>query len=139
VKRVAGLRDLSDDHHAGLVLARRCKQVARRPDADVAAFRRELRAAFARELAPHFEIEEEALLPALEAIGEPALAQRIRDEHRALRALEASDAPSLEQLGTLLEAHIRFEEREVFEPTQHRLPASALDAIQRARAARPRS
>ena len=130
MKRLAGLRDLSDDHHAGLVLARRCRQLARADD--VAEFWSELRAAFSRQLAPHFRIEEEALLPALEAIGEATLALRIRDEHRALRALEASGAPSLadvQRFGALLEAHIRFEEREVFEPTQHRLPEGALEAI----------
>ena len=36
---------------------------------------------------------------------------------------------SIARFGRLLEAHIRFEEREVFEPTQHRLAPRALQAI----------
>jgi hemerythrin-like domain-containing protein len=136
VKRVAGLRDLSDDHHTGLVLARRCKQAgqpgASEPPEAAWAHARD---AFARHLAPHFRVEEEALLPALEALGEAALAERIRAEHRALEALEGTQPATrdlLSRFGALLESHIRSEEREVFEPTQHRLPQSALEAIARA-------
>jgi hemerythrin-like domain-containing protein len=139
MKRASGLRDLSDDHHAGLVLARRCKQAARiesvRAHEDAWRHARE---AFALSLSPHFQIEEEVLLPALESIGEAALAERIRDDHRALRALErevAATRDRLEHFGALLEAHIRYEEREVFEPTQDRLPADAIEAIARACAA----
>jgi hypothetical protein len=35
----------------------------------------------------------------------------------------------LEKFGERLDAHIRYEERQVFEPTQHRLPAGVLEAI----------
>lgn len=139
MKRIPGLRDLSDDHHAGLVLARRCKQAAR---SDSASAHEEAwshaREAFALQLAPHFQIEEELLLPALESLGEAALAERIRTEHRALRAIERETAATRERLarlGALLDAHIRFEEREVFEPCQHRLPSGAIEAIARACAA----
>lgn len=142
MKRVPELRDLSDDHHTGLVLALRCKRAAtadprREPDELWA----ELREAFASELEPHFRIEEQHLLPALEAIGEHALASRIREDHLALRALVASEAPShalLGRFGEGLERHIRYEEREVFEPTQARLPARALEAIAAACEARKR-
>jgi hemerythrin-like domain-containing protein len=88
--------------------------------------------AFANHLDPHFQIEEEHLLPALEAIGEASLAGRIREDHSALRALRESRAPVrtlIVQFGELLESHIRFEERQVFEPTQDRLPARGLKAI----------
>jgi len=133
VKRVPELRDLSDDHHTGLVLARRCRQAGRGGDGPSPEEAwQEVLDAFAGHLEPHFGIEEEHLLPALEAIGEAALASRIREDHEALRALRASqppDASVVARFGELLEAHIRFEEREVFEPTQHRLPARALTAI----------
>jgi len=139
MKRSPGLRDLSDDHHAGLVLARRCKQAARIDSARAHEEAwRHAREAFALSLAPHFQIEEELLLPALASIGEAERAERIREEHRALRALER-EAPAtregLERFGALLEAHIRYEEREVFEPTQDRLPADAIETIARACAA----
>jgi hypothetical protein len=88
--------------------------------------------AFSSHLDPHFQIEEEHLLPALEAIGEASLASRIREDHSALRALRESHAPVqtlINHFGELLESHIRFEERQVFEATQDRLPERALEAI----------
>lgn len=133
MKRLRQLRDLSDDHHTGLVLARRCR---RSPEVDAAEtlerLRRLVHEAFAGHLEPHFRIEEEHLLPALETIGEAPLARRIRDDHQALRALACADAmdrASLSRFGELLDAHIRFEERQVFERVQHRLPDDVLDAI----------
>jgi len=142
VKRIPALRDLSDDHHTGLVLARRCRQAGpsgRERGADEIWAR--VIEAFEAHLEPHFRIEEEHLLPGLEAIGEAGLATRIRDDHRALRALrgaKAVDVRAIERFGELLEAHIRFEEREVFETTQDRLPAVVLDAIAAACAEVPR-
>ena len=136
MKRDPRLRDLSDDHHTGLVLARRCKQATRAKSASPPdAVWAELRAVFVRDLEPHFRIEEQHLVPALEAIGEAALASRIREDHDALRSLrdsEAATAAELQRFGELLQAHIRFEERQIFDPTQDRLPPSALEAIARA-------
>jgi len=142
VKRLPGLRDLSDDHHAGLVLARRCKRAAR-PELGLSlplVWHQALEA-FASQLEPHFQIEETHLLPALEAIGEASLAARIRQEHGALRALREPAPPSrarVARFGELLQAHIRFEERQVFDRTQDRLPARALQAIASAWQAVPR-
>jgi hemerythrin-like domain-containing protein len=101
-----------------------------------------VREAFASHLEPHFGIEEQHLLPALEAIGESELARRIRDDHAALRELlgaSPADPATLARFGERLEAHIRSEEREVFEVTQHRLPADALEAIAAACRATPRA
>lgn len=142
MKRVPQLRDLSDDHHTGLVLARRCRQ-AGRPDSESSpeVVWNQVLEAFSSHLEPHFQIEEQHLLPALEAMGEAALARRIREDHSALRALRESDAPSrasIDHFGELLESHIRFEERQVFEPTQDRLPERALEAIAAACEANPR-
>jgi len=133
VKRRAELRDLSEDHHTGLVLARKCRQ-AGRPDSELSPKQvwEQVVEAFAGHLEPHFEIEEEHLLPALEAIGEVSLASRIRADHAALRELHRAGSPSrssLERFGELLETHIRFEERQVLEPTQDRLPPRALESI----------
>jgi hypothetical protein len=130
LKRIPELRDLSDDHHTSLVLARRCKRAAR--DASLDALWDHVMEAFRSHLEPHFGIEEQHLLPALEAIGEAGLADRIRKEHAELRALReapARDTETLVRFGRLLEAHVRFEERQVFEPTQGRLPAASLGAL----------
>jgi len=142
MKRVPALRDLSDDHHTGLLLARRCRQ-AGRPDSALSPERiwAQVVAAFSDHLEPHFRIEEAHLVPALEAIGETPMAERIRDDHRTLRTLEQSgtvDRDLLARFGECLDAHIRYEEREVFESTQHRLPAAALEAIAAACRTAPR-
>jgi hypothetical protein len=143
VKRIPELRDLSDDHHTGLVLAQRCRQVGR-PNSAVSpeVVWQQVIEAFADNLEPHFLIEEQHLVPALEAIGEASLADRIREDHSALRTLRDAEFPSpttIQHFGELLESHIRFEERQVFEPTQGRLPTSALEAIAAACEASPRS
>lgn len=138
MKRVPQLRDLSDDHHTALVLARRSRDAAREGRAVEAAWRR-VREAFRDDLDPHFAIEERHLLPALEEIGEHDLARGIRRDHAALRALRddpACDADGLERFARCLEEHVRFEERRVFGPTQDRLPAGALADIQAACSAR---
>ena len=139
MKRIPELRDLSDDHHTSLVLARRCKRGAQ--GESLHALWSRVLEAFQTHLEPHFAIEERHLLPALETIGEDALAERIRKEHAELRALRGAsprDAETLASLGRLLEAHVRFEERQVFEPSQHRLPAAALRALASACEAAPR-
>jgi hemerythrin-like domain-containing protein len=141
MKRVPELRDLSDDHHTGLVLARRCRKVGRPDSEPLAVVWNQMLEAFSSHLEPHFQIEEEHLLPALEAIGEASLARRIREDHSALRDLRQSEAPSrtlINHFGELLESHIRFEERQVFEPTQGRMPERALEAIAAACDANPR-
>lgn len=142
MKRIDELRELSDDHHTSLVLARSLRR-ASAPGARPSVAERwaQLREAFAGHLEPHFRIEEAHLLPALEAIGEPGLADRIRADHAALRGLVATaraGGEELERFGRLLERHVRFEEREVFEATQHRLPAPALRAIAAACRSTPR-
>lgn len=135
MKRIPELRDLSDDHHTGLVLARRCRQCAR-PGSELspAEVWAQVQASFRTDLEPHFQIEERHLLPALESIGEGPMAQRIRRDHAALRALcdadaSTADASSVASFGVLLKSHIRFEEREVFDSVQDRLPADALASI----------
>jgi hemerythrin-like domain-containing protein len=93
-------------------------------------------------LEPHFQIEEQHLLPGLEAIGEVSLASRIREDHDALRVLRNAETVNrslLTRFGELLEAHIRYEERQVFEPTQHRISAKALNAIASACQSVPRA
>lgn len=131
--RAAQLLPLSHDHHLALVLARRCKQSVQAggPGAADEAWR-QVRAAFPAHLEPHFLIEEAHLLPALESIGEGALVVRVREDHASLREM-AADAEAgryvIERFGLLLESHVRFEERELFETAQQKLPAAALEAV----------
>jgi hemerythrin-like domain-containing protein len=132
MKRDPRLHGLSSDHHHGLVLARRLARAAAegRGGAELA---REACDAYARDLAPHFAAEEEVLVPALEAAGEGALAGRLRADHDAMRAdlgaAEGADARErIVSFARRLEAHVRFEERELF-PAAERLPSEALDRL----------
>ena len=68
MQRDPRLRKLSSDHHHALVLARRLTTLAGDARA-VEEARETLALAFERELAPHFRIEEDLLLPALHAAG----------------------------------------------------------------------
>jgi hypothetical protein len=127
MRRDPRLRDLSDDHHQALVLARRASTSSQVPETWA-----EVRRRFDAELAPHFAVEERVLLPALEAAGEAALAARTRSEHAQLRALLDGDADAearLRAFGALLTAHVRFEERELFPAAEARLPSAVLDAV----------
>jgi hypothetical protein len=120
-KRDARLRELSSEHHAALVWARRLRRgVDRQPMAE----------RFARELEPHFAIEETILAPALRESGEHALVDRLLTEHATLRRLAAADAH--EAFGTALHEHVRFEERELFPRCEAVLADDVLDAVQRA-------
>lgn len=134
MKRLPELRDLSEDHHHGLVLARRAKQAACGEGGlvvnDVWI---EVEMQFKTELAPHFLVEETLIVPSLERAGESALTARLLDEHRAIRECvrpENGRTPAaLNRFGELLENHIRFEERELFEVAQNRLNSQELGAI----------
>jgi hemerythrin-like domain-containing protein len=109
------LRDLSSDHHQGLVLARHARQAALQDASEQAQMWQEVCQSFARELEPHFQAEELHLFPALRTAGEDVLVEQALREHVVLRALVAEPAtPSLQAFADLLVAHIRFEEREMF-------------------------
>ena len=88
---------------------------------------------YRQDLLPHFRVEEQVLLPALTAVGATELANRTRAEHRELhRLLDAAaidDFDSLTSFATLLEAHVRFEERELFPACEARLPSWVLDDV----------
>ncbi|MCX7169443.1 MAG: hemerythrin domain-containing protein [Proteobacteria bacterium] len=118
MKRSAALIQLSREHHAALVLAKRARRMNLADRVAVLRFMAEAAATFTRELEPHFQIEETMLLPALTSAGETALVKRTLAEHEKLRwlaqQLQAEDAAYITRFGAALEAHVRFEERELF-------------------------
>lgn len=130
MNRHPSLRGLSDDHHTALVIAMQCKRAD--PESVKELWPAVVRAV-SLHLEPHFDIEERHLVPALEALGEEALAARIRGDHGVLLSLAANSAASdiaVREFGQRLEQHVRFEERRVFEAVQDRLPQSVLDRIE---------
>jgi hypothetical protein len=117
LRRSEALRSLSRDHHHALVIA----QALRRADEAPRAARQFLE--FWKQHGElHFRGEDEVLLPLWAFLGElnAEAAARVAREHLSIRraaiALE-SGRSSLEQvhgLGEELEAHVRYEERELF-------------------------
>ena len=138
MKRVPQLRELSEDHHHGLVLARKMKMaVSGQKGPSVTEMWAEVEAVFKSELEPHFEIEELFVGEALKVAGESQLAQRLFDEHASLRRFltipgHRQTVEDLRRFGELLEQHIRFEERELFQIAQDKLTSGELDAVARA-------
>jgi quercetin dioxygenase-like cupin family protein len=116
VKRHPALVHLSHDHHETLVQARRL----RRGETEGAS------QFVAGHLARHFREEEERVFPLLaEFCPEPpdVLVRALLD-HQRIRA-----TPPGPELGELLEAHVRLEERELFELLQEVVPPERLDAL----------
>lgn len=115
MKRAAGLLSLSRDHHRALVLARALRRAEPPAPLDVIA-----------ELEPHFAVEEAELVPRALAHGGALadLATKLVADHAAMRA--ASDPMAF---GDLLEAHVRFEERDFFPALERELGEEALARI----------
>lgn len=108
MKRSDDLIDLSREHHSALRLARQLQRGERVPD-----LARQLDALLA-----HFAAEEQRFADVLDTTpGDRALYTRLRNEHadleQALR--QAVRGLGLARAGELLVAHVRFEERELFE------------------------
>ena len=134
MKRHRALQPLSRDHHVALVAAQRLRRAAA-GDADAA------RAAFLEfwneHGARHFRVEEDVLLPAFAAYGDPA-DERVVEmlvDHVRIRAAAAAlargegDLDAFHALGTALERHVRLEEREVFPLIEEALPEEAAERL----------
>lgn len=132
MKRDPRLRGLSSEHHHALVLARRVERAAAAWSLEHGA---ELRSSFDRELAPHFAIEEELLLPALRAAAQAELCARVEQDHALLRRAAdqavAGDAAAARSFSAALSEHVRFEERELFPACEAHLSEDVLDEVSR--------
>jgi quercetin dioxygenase-like cupin family protein len=137
VKRHAALIPLSHDHHDALVAARRLRRAAdgTEPAAAAAAFL----AFFAAETVGHFRQEEELLFPQVVDRDETqALVVEALVQHQRLHAFAAqlrrdlaagsTDPVVMRELGQLLEAHVRLEERRLF-PLIEELLGENLDGL----------
>ena len=130
MQRDPNLVRLSRDHHTGLVLAKRARALETTEATQCRAAWTEMQARFADELEPHFQLEEQGLLPALRTAGEDVLVDRTLTEHAELRRLIANADPSAPQrFGEALATHIRFEEAALFATAQRVLAADVLDAL----------
>jgi len=132
MKRSQALQPLSRDHHVALTVAMKLKR-ATEADAEEAA--REFMSFFRDDGSHHFRVEEEVLLPAaaryMDADDERIV--RVLTDHVEIRRraadLEAAtswDAGALNELGELLDGHVRHEERVLFPHIESVVPAEPL-------------
>jgi Hemerythrin HHE cation binding domain len=134
VQRSDALAPLSRDHHQALETALRLRRAT---DETLDAALARLSSFWASVGRRHFEIEEELLLPALSDERWAAMAERVRSEHADIRhrAAELEQEPTVEaarELGERLNAHVRFEERELFAHLEAALDATELERLGRA-------
>lgn len=126
MKRHAALLERSREHHIALKMARRARFACDAGlQAAIADAAKSITEAFHEHIEIHFQAEERDLLPALAAVGEEELVRRTLEEHAELRRLNAAlaepDGDTLARFASLLNDHVRLEERELFEVAQQRL------------------
>jgi hemerythrin-like domain-containing protein len=144
VKRAQALQDLSREHHEALVLARRACAAAADPHGlDAQAQRAHLLERWAVQFAPHFELEEQTLLPALERAGQHEPVATALAQHTCLRDLieriRHGDVLALAPWGDSMEIHVRFEERNLFPLAQSVFEPSELTDVMKQSAPHPSS
>jgi iron-sulfur cluster repair protein YtfE (RIC family) len=143
MKRTPELRTLSEDHHHGLVHARRLRRAAEGEKANSAEpLAKEFLDFWQKEIAIHFRKEEEVLLPVVARYGGDVVQDPLVEmlaQHARIRGLvmRLSDEvvggyvrlETLQELGEQLEAHIRLEERAVFPLVEESLSEAALTEL----------
>jgi iron-sulfur cluster repair protein YtfE (RIC family) len=140
MKRHPALYSLSHDHHQGLILAQQLKKDAPQYKGMPSTFagKKDYTLSFYKsDLVKHFADEEKILFPAIinKSNEVDRLIKEIISEHRKMESL-VSDLEKthdleivLDELGTLLEMHIRKEERELFPAIQERFSEEELGKI----------
>jgi hypothetical protein len=131
MQREERMQGLSSDHHHSLVLVRKIRETLATGNS-VQELCAELAAHYESELEEHFCVEEELLLPELPEATQH-LASRTLSDHQLLRSFIAAgirgEISALRALADTLEAHVRFEERELYPACQVAVPSSVLDEV----------
>jgi hypothetical protein len=146
MKRNPALHKLSREHQHGLVAARWLRR-ATRGELSLADATSRFLDVWRGEIQPHFDAEEEILLPAFAQAVPPdhELIVRTLTEHVAIRSAvhvleRANDAawqPLALEIGRALEDHIRFEERILFPAIESALAGPRLSELGEALSAAP--
>jgi len=145
MKRDPALQPLSRDHHQALFVAQRLRRAE-----DVESAAAEFLAFWREHGRRHFQVEEEVLFPAWaerEAGYDEEMVVRALADHHGVRlaarraAAGRATLDELRELGARLDAHVRFEEREMFPEIEAALAVDELGAlaeqIERAEAGEP--
>jgi len=131
--RDKSLIPLSHQHQQALALCVRIDRAQPIPDADLHAWQAEIEQRFEQEIRIHFSAEEQVLFPAARRYSElVSLVEELITDHASLResfsraearGMSVEDLPAFAQR---LSAHIRKEERHLFERLQQLMTAKEL-------------
>jgi hemerythrin-like domain-containing protein len=134
--RDKSLIPLSHQHQHSLALCVRLSRAVEAGEVDLQAWQAEIAQQFQQETSIHFAAEEKEVFPRAERFPEiQPLVQELRAEHEVLRdffaraAKRTLDQASLAALGERLAAHIRKEERQLFEAMQEHMSREELEAM----------
>lgn len=134
--RNRNLIPLSHQHQRALAMCVRIDRAQPIPDADLLAWQAEIEQHFEPEIRVHFAAEESELFPvAREFPGLSRLADELAAEHSALRESFSQargrrmSAKALPAFAQQLSAHIRKEERQLFEGLQQLMSAEELATL----------
>jgi hemerythrin-like domain-containing protein len=137
--RDKNLIPLSRQHQHALALCVRLDRAIQSGEVDAEAWQAEIQQIFEQEIAIHFEAEEREIFPAAAHCPElRSLVDELLDEHKALCQVFACAATrqltsdDLRSFAARLSAHIRKEERDLFERMQKLLSTNELAAIGKA-------
>jgi hemerythrin-like domain-containing protein len=126
IKRSPELAPLSREHHEGLLFVWKIRQGLKNAT-DITILNAYVRWFWLEVLQHHLTKEEKTFVPMLD--NDPQLI-RMLDEHIAIRAFlereETFDQDALLELASLIEKHIRFEERELFPHLERTLSSEQL-------------
>jgi iron-sulfur cluster repair protein YtfE (RIC family) len=134
--RDKNLIPLSHQHQHALALCVRIERASPIPDKDLGAWEAEITQIVQTEIAIHFAAEEEVLFPAARRFAEiiPLIEDLVAD-HAWLRgrfaaaSAQSMSAEDLQALAGRLSAHIRKEERQLFERLQALLNTEELAVL----------
>lgn len=118
IKRHEAIQPLSREHHHGLLLCFRIR-VGLQRKIDIVRIKQYVDWFWTNHLIEHFDIEEKYVFPILDEDDEMFI--RAHEDHRQLEQLitqDNVDGPTLDNIASVLEAHIRFEERIMFNKIQ---------------------
>lgn len=128
IKRHISLQPLSRDHHDGLLLKWKINKGISK-GVDVSRIQKYVDWFIKEHLIPHFRIEEDHLFTIDKESSSVKQALLQHKELVEIFNIENKNAETLIKLGDLLEEHIRFEERVLFNELQAKATESELKEI----------
>ena len=134
--RDRNLIPLSRQHQHALALCVRLDRALQADKVDMETWQAEIQQHFEQEIKIHFTAEEKEVLPVAAKIAElRTLVDELLAEHAVLRGLFTQaaarrlDADGLRAFVGKLSAHIRKEERQLFESMQQRMAPEEMEAM----------